>query len=177
MRFVEDLFTQAMYIPRAIILMLFISLAYLFVKENGPDQVKRKMAGFVRRPWELLFVFYLSFLIISTLIARWPRNPYGSVLSSFGLYTQNGWNFECIENVLLFIPYTFLYLQSRAAESPWRSALAITLCLTVFIEFCQLLFWLGQFQISDMLHNFIGGMIGCGIWYAIREIKRSIRGQ
>ena len=177
MRFYEDIYTQMMYIPRAIVLMVFMSFAYLFVKENGLQQVKSKIADFVKRPWELLFVFYLSFLIISTLIARWPRNPYGSILSSFGLFDEDGWNHECIENILLFIPYTFLYLKATAASPPWKSALIITLCTTAFIEFSQLVFWLGQFQISDMLHNLIGGMIGCCIWYAFREIRKLIRGQ
>ena len=177
MRFAEDIYTQAMYIPRAVILMLFMSLAYMFVKENGLRQVKTKLAGFVKRPWELLFVFYLSFLIISTLFVRWPRNPYGNILSSFGLFDEDGWNHECIENILLFIPYTFLYLQTKATSSPWKSALIITLCTTVFIEFSQLLFWLGQFQLSDVLHNLIGGMIGCCIWFVFREIRRWIRGQ
>ena len=177
MRFTEDLYTQVMYIPRAIIMMFFMSFAYMFIKENGLSKAKTKLAGFVKRPWELLFVFYLSFLIVSTLLVRWPRNPYGNVFNSFGLFDEGGWNYECIENVLLFIPYTYLYLKSTALASPWKSALIITLCTTAFIEFSQLLFWLGQFQIADMFHNLIGGMIGCCIWYVIRAVRRSIRGQ
>lgn len=174
MRFSEDIYLQVMYFPRAIVLMFFMSFAYMFVKENDPGQLKQKMADFIKRPWELLFVLYLSFLIISTLISRWPDSPYGNVFNHFGLFDENGWNYECIENVLLFIPYTFLYLMTSTASSPWKSALILSLCSTVFIEFSQLIFWLGQFQISDMLHNVIGGMIGCCIWYAVREIKRLI---
>ena len=171
MKIYEDVYFQIMYIPRAIVLTCCLSFAYMFIKDNDLRQVKMKLADFIRHPWELLFVFYFLFIITSTLIARWAVNPYGNVLNDFGLITENGWNHECVENIVLFVPYTFLYLKAKMVSVPWKSALIFSLCTTMFIEFSQLLFWLGQFQISDMFYNTIGGMIGCGIWFIFRMNK------
>ena len=166
----NDIHSQLFYIPRAIILTIIVALAFLFVKENDLKHIKIKINELLRQPWLILFLFYLAFILVSTLFVRWPRNPYNNILNSFGLYGDNGWNYECIENIILFIPYTFTFLKGVKPSKPWKSSLILAFCTTVSVELFQLLFWLGEFQISDILHNFIGGIIGCILWDIIKKL-------
>ena len=80
------------------------------------------------------------------------------------------WNNEIIENILLFIPLTLLFLNAFNPEKPWKASLILSACATGFIELSQLLFWLGEFQLADIFHNIIGGLVGCGIWWAGKMI-------
>ena len=161
----KDIHSQLMYFPRAIVLMVLVIPAYLFIKDNDDSQIKNKLFTVMKQPWLMLFLLYFSFIMISTLFIRWPRVPYNNVFSDFGLYNENGMNKECIENTLLFVPYTFLFLQAMKPSNPWRTAMIIALGTTTFVELSQLFFWLGEFQFSDLVHNMIGGVIGCVLWH------------
>ena len=118
----------------------------------------------------VLFLFYASLLLVSTVFSRENINPYQSVFEDFGLRDDVKWNNEIIENILLFIPLTILFLNAFSPEKPWKASLILSACATGFIEFSQLLFWLGEFQLADIFHNIVGGMIGYGIWRAGKMI-------
>ena len=161
----KDIHSQLMYFPRAIVLMVLVIPAYLFIRDNDKSQIRNKFFSVIKQPWLVLFLLYLSFILISTLFIRWPRVPYNNVLSDFGLYNASGLNKECIENTMLFIPYTFLFLQAMKPSRTWKSSIALALGTTTFVELSQLIFWLGEFQLSDLVHNTIGGIIGCALWH------------
>lgn len=154
-----------MYFPRAIVLIVLVIPAYLFIKDNNKSQIKNKLISVMKQPWLMLFLLYFSFILISTLLARVARIPYNNVFSNFGLYDKKGLNTECIENTLLFIPYTFLFLQAMKPSKPWKTTMILALGTTTFVELSQLIFWLGEFQFSDLVHNMIGGVIGCVLWH------------
>lgn len=164
----RDIHSQIVYFPRAIVLSVVLLPGYLFFTTDK-SQRKESIISALRQPWLLLYLIYLSFLLVSTLFSRPPTNPLRNVLNNFGLYNVNGVNMECIENTLLFVPYSFFYLQTSRYSSPFKSALVVSICTTMFIEFSQLIFWLGEFQVSDLLHNVIGGMIGFVLWH-IKEV-------
>lgn len=168
----SDLAAQSAYLCRAVLLMVLLAAAFLFAQEHGSEAVN-KLKQLFRQGWMTAFLFYLAFMLISTVFSRETTNPYSSVLSHFGFQDDVKWNNEIIENVLLFIPYTFFFLQSFKVEHPLRSAALVSGFTTLFIELSQLLFWLGSFQFSDIVHNMLGGMLGCGLWYMIRQIKRT----
>ena len=160
----EDFIRQARYVPRAIILFVILALAFLFIKDNNKEQIKEKLIGLIKDYKVTLFLLYLAFLLMSTIFSRWMINPYRSVLGGFGFKTDKGWNTQSIENVLLFIPYTFLYSWAFHPNKPWKAVIKLSLISSVTIELLQLIFWLGSFQFSDILHNFEGGMLGCILW-------------
>jgi glycopeptide antibiotics resistance protein len=114
-------------------------------------------------------------MLVSTVFSRKITNPYGRVFNDFGIMVNGKINREFFENVLLFIPYSFLYLKAFSPKRSIKSALAMALLTTAFIEMTQLLLWLGRFQISDLVHNLMGGLIGIGVWFTIngRSIKKS----
>ena len=116
-------------------------------------------------------MFYLSFLLISTLLSRDTTNPYRNVFAHFGFRKDVKWNNEIIENILFFIPYSLFFLAAFRPEKPWRDTLILSASTTCVIEFSQLLFWLGDFQLSDIFHNILGGMIGCLLWCLVLQIR------
>lgn len=164
----KDIRSQIIYFPRAIVLSFVLLPGYLFFTVNKGKSIKIILSA-IKQLWQLSFLLYLSFLLVSTLFSRAPTDPLRNVLSNFGLYNANGLNMECIENTLLFVPFTFLYLQTARHTSPFKSAIVVSICTTMFIELSQLVFWLGEFQLSDLFHNIIGGMIGFVLWH-IKEV-------
>lgn len=123
----------------------------------------------MKQPWLLLFFLYLAYLLVSTVFSRRITNPYERVFNDFGIMVNGKINREFLENVLLFIPYSFLYLQAFIPKKPLRNALILSVLTTAFIEIIQLVLWLGKFQISDLVHNILGGLIGIGAWYIINN--------
>ena len=162
--FIHDLQFQAYYIPRTILLFIIVSFAYLFAKDNY-GKIRTRIISIMKQPYLVVFLFYLSFLLVSTLLGRWPKNPFARILNNFGLFTDESINSEFVENVLLFIPYSFFFLQAFSFQKPWKAVFALSLITTCFIEVSQLLLWLGDFQISDIIHNMLGGLAGGVIWY------------
>ena len=169
--FQEDIIRQIKYIPRAIILAGFLVIILLFFQENTIQQAKSEIKKLIKNYRVVLFLLYMSFLLVSTIFSRWPKNPTNNIFGGFGIYTSKGWNKESVENVLLFIPYIFLYLVAFRPAKPFKSSLFVTVATTVSIELLQLLFWFGSFQISDMIHNIYGGVLGWSLWYLVKWIK------
>lgn len=147
--------------------MIPLLFAFLFFQT---DEWKDKLRNTFKKPWLLFFVFYFAFLLVSTVFSRHITNPYKSVLEDFGVINNGRINREFIENVLLFIPYSFLYLQAFKPKSPFKRTIVVSVLATLFIEASQLLFWVGNFQLSDLVHNVLGGLIGYGAWVIISRI-------
>lgn len=110
-------------------------------------------------------------------------NPLNKILGGWGLYENGQLTTESIENILLFIPFSVLFLWAfhkellgsmdnfRFGKTIW----AITKIVAVFsfiIEFSQLLFHLGTFQISDLCYNTLGGTIGGVIYFIGHKFKK-----
>ena len=147
--------------------MIPLLLAFLFIQTEG---WKDKLRNTFKKPWLLLYILYLAFILVSTVFARSITNPCKNVLEDFGVINNGRINREFIENVLLFIPYSFLYLQAFKPKSPFKRTIAVSVVLTLFIEAAQLLLWVGNFQLSDLVHNVLGGLIGYGAWVIISWI-------
>lgn len=68
---------------------------------------------------------------------------------------------EDIGNIVLFIPigvFAALFLRLDA-----KQGLLIGFSISLFIESCQWFFWLGSFEIDDLLHNTIGAGVGSAL--------------
>lgn len=66
--------------------------------------------------------------------------------------------FEVIGNVLLFIPIGIVAVLVFHFNI-WQT-IALGFCMSLLIECCQWFFWLGSFEIDDLIHNTIGAGIG-----------------
>lgn len=169
----QDMLTSAInYTYPALLVLLLLVPAWLFVQERG---WKERLTAYVRgHCWQVLFFFCMAFIVTATVISRSTTNPFQSVFKHFGPGDEK-WNNEIIENVLLFIPPAFLLLKGfpeQMGEKPLVRVMLFSAALTLFIELSQLIFWLGEFQFSDLFHNMLGGLIGYGLWAASERIKQ-----
>ena len=168
----ELFFTQIHILPQAAIISVLFCLACLFVRDNK-GQAFGKLKKLIKDDLRyVLFVFYTSLILTSTVFARPLTNPYTHIVDFF---IYDGWgnlNVVGLLNILMFVPYTFLYITTFKPDKPFIKSLQLTIATTLLIEFYQLLFWAGQFSLADMTHNTIGGMIGCGLWYIIKRLRK-----
>ena len=165
---------QFKFFPRAIVLSFIVVFAYLFIRDNDRKEIRNKLVSIFKKPWLVLFLLFLSFILVCTLFSRQSIVPYKSVLKGLRLYDNGRWSVECIENILMFVPYTFFYLQALAPEKPLKAAFLMAFLTSLFIETSQLIFWLGAFQLSDLIYNVIGGMIGWLLWFIWKSVMKKI---
>ena len=131
---------------------------------------KFKESVFFRKLFLLAFV--TSLILFRTLLNRqlW-MNPLSDVMGGWGIWeTVNGeqkLTTECIENVILMMPFTGMVMWTFDVEKGvvWKST-KLGLIFSVSIEMLQLLLRLGTFQVSDIVYNTLGGMLG-GLCYIV----------
>lgn len=184
----------ALYQPfGAAVLMAFVSMfVFLYAKEHGWKKgslIKNifgtwfknfKESSTFRRAF--LLVFYSTMILFRTILNRdiW-FDPLSDVMGGWGLYDADGnLTTEAIENLILFIPFAVLLLWAFRKELLGdKPGLKKTLWVAIktvgifsfVIEFSQLLFHLGTFQISDLVYNTLGGTIGGLMYYVIYRFR------
>lgn len=96
-------------------------------------------------------------------------NPLSDVMGGWSIWemvnVQKQLTTECIENVVLMMPFTGMVMWTLDVEDRvvWKST-KLGLIFSMSIEMLQLLLRLGTFQVSDIVYNTLGGMLG-GIVY------------
>lgn len=188
-KIIENVLT-ALYQPFgfSVIMAVLVMFLYIFIKEQGWKVVVRrwfdefKTSSTFRRVF--ILVFYTAMILFRTLLNRdmW-RNPVSNVIGIWGLYDANGeLTTEVLENLALFIPFSVLLLwcfrekivgtSVRLWTTLWKSAFVVFL-FSLTIEFLQLFLRLGTFQLSDLIYNTLGGLVGGFIyWCGYKIIHR-----
>lgn len=173
----NNLFAQGHYIYRTLIVAIMFLICYMFIEENGKNTII-KLRILCKQRWKIAFFLYASFVFTSTVLGRATTNPYQTVFDHIWFGEESKYNYMIVENIMLFIPYTFLFLHAFKIYKALFTSFILSLLTTVFIEVSQLLFWLGAFQISDIIYNVIGGMLGFICWCIYNHltglIKRNI---
>ena len=107
----------------------------------------------------------------------------GKLFGGWGLYEDGQFTTESIENFMLFVPFSILLLWAfqkellgeseniRFGKTVWEATKVVAI-FSFMIEFTQLLFHLGTFQISDLTYNTLGGAVGGVIYYLGYSRKR-----
>ena len=123
--------------------------------------------------------FYTTMILFRTLLNRdmW-MNPLSDVMGNWWIwkYGNDGTRnltTECIENLMLFIPFTILLFWTAGKrilkKTTFRNAvwtgLKITFVFSLSIESLQLFLRLGTFQVSDLTYNTLGGGIGGAVFW------------
>lgn len=176
-------------------LLLSILFMYMYLYAVHPENAGKgwKCAVFdllinFRKSREFRRVFYVALytgmIINHTLLNReiW-NNPLTNVIGNWGLYIFDSntgemtLTTECIENIILFFPFSILYMlfcKSRKQGKCFLLSVKLSFLFSVSIELLQLLFHFGTFQLSDLFFNTLGGLIG-GVFYCmIAFIKKLI---
>ena len=97
-------------------------------------------------------------------------NPVMSVNGDWALMPEkvNGkWKFEGLINLTCFIPFT---LFSKILRRHPVVSFMVCLAISISFETLQLYYSLGAFQLSDIIYNATGGLIGSLIYLFLRKI-------
>lgn len=134
-----------------------------------------------------ILAFYTALILLRTVLNRkiW-EDPLGKIFGGWKLYENGQLTTEAIENFMLFVPFSILLLWAFKKELLGESkrivlgktVWQVTKIVAVFslvLEFAQLLFHLGTFQISDLTYNTLGGAVGGVIYYSGYRIIRGRR--
>lgn len=163
------------------VLFMFVYKSYPSIKQAAKSWISWfKTDSAFRRTF--LLVFYIAMILFRTLLNRnmWT-NPLSDVIGTWGLYNANGeLTTECIENLSLFIPFTFLLMWAFGERliarvtvwSVFLKATTVTFLFSLTVETLQLLLRLGTWQLSDLFYNTLGGAVGGLIYFIVYKIKR-----
>lgn len=169
--------------------LLLAVLFMFFYMQCKKDGLKSTLAKWIREFKEkkdfrkvFLLAFYAALVLFRTLFNRFAwTNPLQNVIGIFGLYNANGeLTTEAIENIILFIPLIFLWLwvadkQEFAFIKTISFAVKNALLCSFLIEMAQLLLRVGQVQISDLVYNTLGGIIGGVCYWTTIWVKKKAK--
>lgn len=157
----------------SIIFLIFTAIIIYISEKIGFEkfifEIKEKFFKDYSCKWKILFFTYSYFILDKTLISR----DIGSI-NSFEYAFKGGWLFlvkdtwnkvQAIENLLFFIPFSFFlllgfYNLNERKLKLFKEIGVIYFKFSLFIELLQLIFTLGTFQLSDIIYNTLGGVIG-----------------
>lgn len=165
--------------------LLFMSF-YMQCRQDGIKNTLTKWISEFKKKNDFriafLLAFYAALVLFRTLFNRFAwTNPLQNVIGIFGLYNANGeLTTEAIENVILFIPLIFLWLwvadkQEFTFIKTISYATRNALLCSFLIEMAQLLLRVGQVQISDLVYNTLGGIIGGVCYWLFVWIRGKLR--
>lgn len=124
-----------------------------------------------------LLYIYAYIIIHRTLLGRYAKiDPLSDVLGGWKIYMTQycGLDYQVIGNIIMFIPLGLLLALSFYRRKGGGKIIALcavhSFSFSVFIEATQLVFSLGTFQLSDMVYNTVGGIIGAGLYIAAEKL-------
>lgn len=127
-----------------------------------------------------LFVIYLLGLI-GLIVFKFPFSYDGStagrelnLIPLAGSFSSDGaFDFgEVIENILVFVPFG-IYISMVNGDWSFRKKIVPIIVVSVAFETIQYAFSIGRADITDLLGNTLGGVIGIGLYVALSKILRS----
>ena len=131
---------------------------------------------------QFFFYFYFAMVLFRTFLCRtiWI-NPLSNVIGVWGIYKADGTLYtENIENFILFVPFTILSVLIWTIKNSKQSftfahiiwgVLIFSFFISLSIEFLQLLFKVGTWQLFDLFFNTLGGLIGGIIYWVAYKLK------
>ena len=184
----------ALYQPFwAAMLMAFSSMfVYLYAKEHQ-WKINDFFENVIKVWWKefrsspsfrriFLLVFYTTMILFRTLLNRqvW-FDPLEKIMGGWSLYAEDGTlTTEAIENFMLFVPFTMLFLWSlrrklfsnhlQLRNVLWVSFKVVGI-FSLSIECLQVLLYVGTFQLSDLFYNTLGGILAGVLYFVLYKIK------
>jgi glycopeptide antibiotics resistance protein len=160
---IKDLITVLRYFPYGLVVGIFAAV----MLGTWNDRIKRHgKRGFCLAS-RVCFFMYLAIILCITFLSResgYGREPDFRLFSTLGINARN--NAYVVENILLFIPYGFIFPWSFEKMRKPHISVAAGFITSFLIEALQLITGRGFFQIDDIITNTIG-MLGGYIMFAV----------
>jgi glycopeptide antibiotics resistance protein len=128
----------------------------------------------------VLFAIYLV-VLVAVILFKFPFNyqsaPHGRDLNLIplaGSFTHSGvlvWG-EIGDNVLIFIPFG-IYICMLQRTWPLAKKILPIVATSVVFETIQYVFVIGRADITDVLSNTLGGVVGIGVYALLARILGS----
>jgi glycopeptide antibiotics resistance protein len=97
---------------------------------------------------------------------KYNFNPFVDLVNGYGSPLQ-----ECIENIILFVPLT--YMMRKAFHTGFWHAFFYGVLCSLLIELTQpLISSIRVCDITDMITNSMGALLGCSIYSLIHHSKK-----
>lgn len=139
---------------------------------------RRRKQGRESLPWPpaVILGIYLAVLGVITFFSRESGNVKGpdlELFSTWGINNRN--NAFVIENILLFIPYGFLFCWNFPRARGILKSTLLGAVTSLGIETMQLLTGRGFFQIDDIVTNTLGAFIGALLFVCVSGMGRFLQ--
>lgn len=151
---VQDLLGTLKYAPYGILIGCLLYCLLMIVRKKRGESDKHGNSVV-----EMIFWVYVAVIVVITFLSREGGSTKGIDLrigSSLRINARN--DAYAVENILLFLPYGFLWGLMRK-NGLWN-ALFVGFLTSLGIEFLQLFSGRGVFQIDDLITNTLGALIG-----------------
>lgn len=154
--------------PLAVIICFAILLAILLF-------IERKRFRFAVVLFTIAAAIYGTFLLTLTILGRSPGNisSWDQLLVTYerAFFGEGGAQLDIFYNIVLYIPVGLLISHYKNTKLD----IIILAAIPLAIEIAQLITTRGVFELTDILNNFIGGMIGFGFARLIAMLVRLIK--
>lgn len=143
-----------------LVLIVIIGISF-FGKQRNPE-TRRSIV------YSVLLAFMVTVIAAVTVLGRKNGIAESSATTLFLTYTQflkgKYWVlYDLVFNIILFIPLGILLRFGLKS----KTCMIITFLLSLGIELIQLLTGRGVFEISDIIDNFLGGVLGIIIYESL----------
>lgn len=181
----------ALYQPFGFSLLLSFFAMFFYLYAYHPTNAGKGWKAAIATWWQefkrnsrfrklFALAFVTSMILFRTLLNRnlW-MNPLSNVMGGWSIWeTVNGertLTTECIENIILMMPFTGMAMWTFDVEDRvvWKST-KLGLIFSVSIEMLQLLLRLGTFQVSDIVYNTLGGMLGGVVYLGSKKVHERL---
>lgn len=161
------------YIIHLVLFAFIITFVIFFIEKLGLKNtifgIKDKFIKEANYKWKILFYTYLYFILDKSLLSRSK-----GMKNSFEFAFKRDWLFlvkdtwsrvQAVSNILFFIPFSCFFTlafinRENINLKSFKKIIKLSFLLSLFIELTQLLLTIGTFQLSDIVYNTLGGMIG-----------------
>lgn len=158
---IEDLTKALQYVPAGIMVWLLMIVVVKIVNNRRKRQEKQAVPY-----WTTVHFFsYLILMLVITFLSRETGSSSGIDLqigSSMRINNRN--NALVVENVLLFIPYGFLYGWWKQGRGFFFRSIMLGFVTSLGIESLQLVTGRGIFQLDDIITNTLGCLLGALVY-------------
>lgn len=122
----------------------------------------------------LLALFWIILLKMSTSLSQLPSLRGVNLIPFAESVVINGsiHMYEIIGNAIIFVPFG-IYITMLRPEWRLSKRLLLIVAVTLLLEVMQFIFAIGASDITDLIMNTLGGMIGIGFFTIFRKIIRS----
>ena len=166
--------TFSQNIIQVVLFGIIVSFIIFFIEKLGIKNIifgiQEKFAKESNYKWKILFYTYLYFILKKSLLDR-SKGMKNSLEFAFKkdwiFLVKDTWSkVQAVENILFFIPFSFFLIlaffsnKSITKLNLLKKIIKFSFLLSLFIELTQLFLTLGTFQVSDIVYNIIGGIIG-----------------